>query len=137
MSIRVRQSRYIALPIDHSTRLPLTTWDRETLRAVAVAYRRVRRLGERDLPARNAAEAVYQERHPNVPAMDAQQVVSLMISVIAREHPKWLWSGVGAAKPLSASHARWVIPRYFVCPTLPSFSTFTGSILPSFIATAV
>jgi hypothetical protein len=33
------------MPIDHSTRLPLTTWDRETLRAVAVAYRRVRRLG--------------------------------------------------------------------------------------------
>jgi len=27
--------------------LPLSTWDRDTLRAVAVAYRRVRRLGKR------------------------------------------------------------------------------------------
>ena len=31
------------MPIDHSTRLPLSTWDRETLRAVTVAYRRVHR----------------------------------------------------------------------------------------------
>jgi len=86
------------MPIDHSTRLPLSTWDRETLRAVAVAYRRVRRLGERDLQARNAAEAVYLERHPNVPVMDAQQAVAAMISAVAREHPNWLWSGVGAVR---------------------------------------
>ena len=47
------------MPTDHTAPLPLSTWDRDTLRAVALAYRRVRRLGERDLPARKAAEAVY------------------------------------------------------------------------------
>ena len=54
-----KHSRYTVMPIDRNTQLPLSTWDRETLRAVALAYRRVRRLGERDLQARNAAEALY------------------------------------------------------------------------------
>ena len=83
------------MPIDSQHRLPLSTWDRETLRAVAVAYRSVRRLGERELRARNAAEAAYRERHPSVPESEAQQAVTLMIAAVAREHPTWLWSGVG------------------------------------------
>jgi hypothetical protein len=37
------------MPTGHTTRLPHSTCDRETLRVVAVAYRRVRRLGEQDL----------------------------------------------------------------------------------------
>ena len=51
----------------HTTPLPLSTWDRDTLRAVALAYRRIRRFGERDLPARKSAEAAFQERHPTQP----------------------------------------------------------------------
>jgi hypothetical protein len=56
----------------HTTPLPLSTWDRDTLRAVAVAYRHHRRLGSRDMPARNAAEATYRERHPTMPEHEAQ-----------------------------------------------------------------
>ena len=40
------------MPTGHTIPLPLRTWDRDTLRAVALAYRRVCRLGERDLTAR-------------------------------------------------------------------------------------
>jgi hypothetical protein len=86
------------MPVDHSTRLPLSTWDREVLREVAVAYRRVRRFGERDLQARDAAEAVYRERHPNATEAEAQQTVALMIAAVARDHPSWLWNGVGAVR---------------------------------------
>ncbi len=85
------------MPIDHSTRLPLSTWDRDTLRAVAVAYRRLRRLGALDLPARNAAEATYRERHPNEDPARAQQTVAHMIAAVARDHPAWLWKGVDGA----------------------------------------
>jgi hypothetical protein len=75
--------------------VPLAVRDcRETLRAGAVAYRRVRRLstgvGERDLHARNAGELVYLERHADVPAMDAQRAVAAIISAVTRDHPKWL-----------------------------------------------
>ena len=78
--------------------LPLSTRDRDTLRAVAVAYRHHRRLGARDLPARNAAEVVYVELHPTVPPDEAQRTVALMISAVARDHPAWLWKGVGAVR---------------------------------------
>ena len=86
------------MPTGHTTPLPLSTWDRETLVAVALTYRRIRRLGARDLPARNAAEAAYAERHPTMPADEAQRTVGLMISAVARDHPAWLWKGVGAVK---------------------------------------
>jgi hypothetical protein len=69
----------MVVPTGHTTRLPLSTWDRETLRAVA--YRHHRRLGARDLLARTAAEAIYRKRHPTVPS-----------------HPAWLWKGVGAVR---------------------------------------
>ena len=84
------------MPTGHTTPLPLSTWDRDTLRAVAIRYRRVRRLEERDLPARQSAEAAYRERHPSTIPADAQQAVALMISAVARDHPAWLWKGVGA-----------------------------------------
>ena len=63
-----------------------------------MAYRHIRRLGARDLVARNAAEAVYTERHPTTPLDDVQRAVGLMISAVARDHPQWLWRGVGAAR---------------------------------------
>ena len=86
------------MPTGHTTQLPLSTWDRDTLRAVAVAYRRVWRLGERDLRARQAAEAAFSERHPSTPESEAQHAVALMFSVVARDHPAWFWKGVGAVK---------------------------------------
>jgi hypothetical protein len=86
------------MPTGHTTPLPLTTWDPETLRTVAIAYRRVPRLGERDLRARGAAEAAYSERHPTAPDDEARRTVALMISAVARDHPSWLWRGVGAVR---------------------------------------
>jgi len=80
----------------HTTPLPLTTWDRDTLRAVATAYRHHRRLGARDLPARNAAEAAYGKRHPTVTADEAHRTVALVIAAVARDHPAPLGKGVGA-----------------------------------------
>jgi|GEM_PF-5583618 hypothetical protein len=86
------------MPTGHTTPLPLTTWDRDTLRAVAVAYRQHRRLGARDLPARNAAEAAYLERYPATAPAEAQRTVALMIAAVARDHPQWFWRGVGAVR---------------------------------------
>jgi hypothetical protein len=48
------------------------------------------------MPARNAAVAAYCERHPTAPTDNVQRTVALMISVVARGHPTWLWKGVGA-----------------------------------------
>jgi hypothetical protein len=39
---------------------------------------------------------VYLERHPNATPVDTQRTVAAMISAVARDHPTWLWSGVGA-----------------------------------------
>ena len=75
---------HLAIATGPTTPLPLSTWD-DTLRAVAVAYRRVRRLGERDLPARYAAERACIERHPAAAADEAQRTVGLMISAVARD----------------------------------------------------
>jgi hypothetical protein len=51
------------------------------------------------MPARQAAEVVYHERHPTVPASSAQETVALMIAAVARDHPAWLWKGVGTVRP--------------------------------------
>jgi hypothetical protein len=48
------------------------------------------------MPARHAAEAAYRERHPTLPEHEAQHTVALTISAVARDHPQWLWKGVGA-----------------------------------------
>ena len=56
--------------------------------------------GERDLPARRAAQAAYRERHPRITVAEARETVALMIAAVARDHPTWLWNGVGAVKPL-------------------------------------
>ena len=78
---------HLGIATGPTTPLPLSTWDRDTLRAVALAYRRVRRLGERDLPVRYAADRAYIERHPAAAADEAQRRVGLMISAVARDRP--------------------------------------------------
>lgn len=84
--------------LGHSTRLPLSTWDRETLRAVALAYRQQRRLGAREPWAVEAAARAYLERHPTVLEQEATHAVIQMIAAVARDHPAWLWKGVGAVR---------------------------------------
>jgi len=73
---------------------PLATWDRATVRAVAVAYRRQRWAGERDLPARIAIEAAHRELHPDVPEREASDTVARIIASVASEHGNWFWRGV-------------------------------------------
>ena len=68
------------------------------MRAGAVAYRRQRQAGERDLPARIAAEAAYRELHPDVPERQASETVANMIASVAREHTEWFWRGVGEGR---------------------------------------
>jgi hypothetical protein len=101
------------MPTGHTTPLPLSTWDRETLVAVALTYRRMHRLGALDLPARQAAEAAYLERHPGGIPADAQQTVALMISAVARDHPAWLWkeSVRSAEGPLAGVLLPLALPR--------------------------
>jgi hypothetical protein len=89
------------MPTGHTTPLPLSTWDRDTLRAVAIAYRRSRRLGERDLPVRHADEAAFAQRPPTVPEREAQETVALMISAVARGPSDMAVEGRERRHPLS------------------------------------
>jgi len=75
--------------------LPLSTWDRATVRAVAIAYRRQRQAGQSDQPAYEAALAAYRERHPRTLDHEAAETASGMIASVAREHGAWFWRGVG------------------------------------------
>jgi len=68
------------MPTGHTTPLPLSTWDRDTLRAVAVIYRQYRRLGAQEDWARNAAERAYLERYAATPADEVQRTVSLIMN---------------------------------------------------------
>ena len=52
----------------------------DDLSAVVVAYRSVRESGDMDLPARNAAERVYRERHP-----EAGPELSRMVAIVIHE----------------------------------------------------
>jgi len=75
---------------------PLKIFDRNTLRAVALEYRVQRRLGQGS-PGALIRGAGYMERHPSIDEKEASHVVMLMIAPVARDHPKWFWSGVRAA----------------------------------------
>jgi hypothetical protein len=68
--------------LGHQTTLLLTTWDRETLRAVALAYRGHRRIGAFQSWAVHAATRAYLERH----------LAGWSHATAA------LWKGVGAAR---------------------------------------
>lgn len=66
-------------------------WDIETIRAVAVRFRTVMRETRQHWRAKDAAEAVMRERHPEVPADDLWYVVSEIISAVAHEHRAWFY----------------------------------------------
>jgi hypothetical protein len=54
---------------------PLSNGDSETVRAVAIAYRRQRQAGQSDLPAYQAALAAYRGLHPRALDLDAAENV--------------------------------------------------------------
>ena len=70
-------------------------YDPETMRAVALAYRRERQAGRLDGPAREAAEAAFRARHPELERRAASEATAQIIAWAAREHSAWFWRGVG------------------------------------------
>ena len=70
-------------------------YDRETLRAVAVSYRRERRAGWLDGPAREAAIEAFRARHPDFDRGPASASAAQIIAWAAQEHADWFWRGVG------------------------------------------
>jgi len=64
------------------------------MRAVALAYRRVRQAGRLDEPAREAAIAAYRARHPETDRLPASAAVAHIVAWAAREHAGWFWQGV-------------------------------------------
>ena len=72
-------------------------YDLETMRAVAVAYRRERQAGHFDGPAREAAMVAFRARHPECERLPASEAVARIIAWAAQEHTAWFWQGVGPA----------------------------------------
>ena len=86
------------MPTGHTTPLPLATWDRDTLRAVAVAYRRVRRLVSVTCAPGRPPRSPSVSGIRALPEGEVQQTVALMISAVACDHPTWLLKGVSAVR---------------------------------------
>jgi hypothetical protein len=74
--------------------LPKPGYDLETIRAVAVAYRRERQAGRLDGPAREAAITAYSARHPETDRLSASASVAHIVAWAAREYAGWFWKGV-------------------------------------------
>ena len=74
--------------------LPKPRNDLETMRAVATAYRRERRAGRLDEPARKSSIAAFRARHPELDRMPASAATAHIIAWAAREHSAWFWRGV-------------------------------------------
>ena len=61
------------------------------MRAVAAAYRRERRAGRLDGPAREAAIAAFRARHPELERLAASEAAARIIAWAAQEHTAWFW----------------------------------------------
>ena len=75
--------------------VPKPEYDLDTMRAVAVAYRRVRQGGRLDGPAREAAIAAFRARYPEFKRLPVSEAVAHIIAWAAQEHPDWFWRGIG------------------------------------------
>jgi hypothetical protein len=75
--------------------LPKPGYNPATMRAVALAFCRVRQAGRLDEPACEAAIAAYRARHPEVERLPASAAVAHIVAWTAREHSAWFWQGVG------------------------------------------
>ena len=67
--------------------LPKLRYDPETMRAVAVAYRRERQAGRLDKPAREAAMKVFHARYPALDRRAAGEAVAQIIAwaIVSRQ----------------------------------------------------
>lgn len=75
---------------------PIPDADVELRRAVALAYRAIRRQGGRELLAWQAARQTAMELRPDMSEEEAGRRATLVIAWAATEHPGWFWKGVGA-----------------------------------------
>ena len=77
---------------------PVAATDRAILRDVALAYRRARRAGDMDRPARDAAIDRYLELRPAAAAdrLAASARVGQMIASAVAVDPRWFWHGPDA-----------------------------------------
>jgi len=73
--------------------------DRDTLRAVALAYRARRQEGTSDGPAYEAAVAELHSRAPGLPDRAGREAVSLIITRAATEAQAWFWRGTNHGWP--------------------------------------
>jgi hypothetical protein len=73
--------------------------DRDTLRAVAIAYRSQRQAGASDGPAYEAAVAELRARAPDMAGLEAREAVSLIIARAATEGQRWFWRGANHGWP--------------------------------------
>ena len=77
---------------------PKPEYGSETMRAVAVAYRRERQAGRLDGPAREAAIAAFLARHPEFERLPASEAVARISAWAAQEHTAWFWRGVALSR---------------------------------------
>ena len=74
--------------------ISLDDFDRDTLRIVAMTYRKMRRASYSDLAAFNSAMVNYRERHPDVPEGRAAEIVGKMIAAGINADPVWFWRAI-------------------------------------------
>ena len=65
-------------------------------RAVAVAYRAIRRQGGGDLLAWQAGRETAMELRPGMTEEEAGRRTTQIIAWASSEHPDWFWDGVGS-----------------------------------------
>jgi hypothetical protein len=82
-----------------SQRAAVARLDRETLRAVAIAYRGRRQQGASDHPAYETAVAELHARAPDLTDQEAREAVSLIIARAATEAQAWFWRGTNHGWP--------------------------------------
>ena len=75
---------------------PKPVYEPETIRAVAVAYRRERQAGRLEEPACESAIAAFRTRHPEHERLPASEAAAQIVAWAAREHAAWFWRSVGS-----------------------------------------
>jgi hypothetical protein len=82
-----------------SQRAAIARLDRDTLRAVAMAYRAQRQEGASDGPAYEAAVAELYSRAPDLTDQEAREAASLIIARAATEAQRGFWGGTNHGWP--------------------------------------
>jgi hypothetical protein len=82
-----------------SLRATIARLDRDTVRAVAIAYRTRRQAGASDGPAYEAAVAELRDRAPDLTNQAVRETVSLIIARAATEAQAWFWRDTNRGWP--------------------------------------